>query len=140
MPLREKKRLALRFDVSEGRTREALDAMAEVWQAHMERSWTGLPQPGKPDSVAVRLAAQLIRTRYTLATLWSEPAVFDLEHREAALLFAAFYFAEAPLDRLWGRTDEDMAEDPVGAWFFPTWWRLLEHQEPDSMSGTFQFE
>ena len=60
--------------------------------------------------------------------------------REAALLFAAFYFAEAPLDRLWGRTDEDMAEDPVGAWFFPTWWRLLEHQEPDSMSGTFQFE
>jgi len=132
-------RIARRMGVEPSRAASALDAMARVWQDHRERTWIGPTDGSRPDSVAVRLTAQLIRTRHALGSLWNANAVFEHEHREAALLFAAFYFAEAPLDRLWGRDTDNLGEDPVGAWFFPTWWKLLEHQEPDSVSGTFQF-
>lgn len=132
-------RVGLRFGVSADAARDALGATQRAWTRHLERSWVGPLRDGQPDSVAVRLVAQLIRTRHALTRLWPEPPIHDLEHREALLLFAAFYFSEAPLDRLWSRDAESLGEDPVGQWFWPCWSRLLDNQEQESIRGTFAF-
>ncbi len=132
--------VARRLGVSEGAARQAMDALAEAWRPHLETTWLGAVQPGRPASVAVRLAAQLVRTRHSLYALWSRPCAEGQEHREALLLFAGHYFAEAPLDRLLGRDDEFLGEDPLGAWFWRVWLTLLGALEVDSTSElTFQF-
>ena len=132
-------RVARRLGVTPERARETMDHLYTAWEQHMGRSWTGALQSGQPDSVASRLCAQLVRTRHSLRDLWLATPIFEQEHREAALLFAAFYFSEAPLDRLWGRDKETLGEDPVGAFFWRTWRNVLENQEPDSMQMTYQF-
>jgi hypothetical protein len=64
----------------------------------------------------------------------------DQEHREAALLFAGHYFAEASLDRMWTRDHDELGEDPIGRWFWPTWLRLLEVRDQDSTADyTLQY-
>ena len=128
--------LSAHYQVGAEPARAILAAMRRAWTEHLDTSWTGPLIDGRPASVAVRLAAQLVATRLQLARLWDRPPSYDLEHRDAALLFAGHYFAEAPLDRLWGRDADDLGEDPIGRWFWPCWVALLDQMEPDSLADT----
>lgn len=125
-------RVTRRLGVPLPAARSALISLQHTWKRHMDATWVGDLTDEGPDSVAVRLAAQLVSTRHSLAALWNRGCAHGQEHREAALLFAAHYFAEAPLDRLWGRDQDGLAEDPVGKWFWPLWLAVLELHEPDS--------
>lgn len=124
------------YKVDPNAAKAALAAMGNAWRAHLDTSWTGPMVEGRPASVAVRLAAQLVATRLQLARLWQRSPSYDLEHRDAALLFAGHYFAEAPIERMWGRDAADLGEDPIGRWFWPCWIGLLDSMEPDSLADT----
>jgi len=126
--------IAAHFGTTPTAATAPLKLMAHSWAQHLGRSWAGPVTSGQPASVAVRLAAQLIATRSQLSRLWDRPPSYDMEHRDAALIFAGHYFAESPLDRLWGRDAQDLGEDPVGRWFWPCWTALLDHVEPDSIA------
>ncbi len=120
---------------------DALARLAQTWQRHLDTTWTDAVRPDRAPSVAARLTAQVLRTRQALGQLWDRAPILGQEHREAAALFAAHYFAEAPLDRLWSRDREALAEDPVGRWFWPVWTNLLYARDDDDSTAdrTFSF-
>lgn len=137
---RSAERVARRLGVEPDRAALALAGLEAVWRQHLDTTWLGSPSSGQPASVAVRLAAQLVRTRDAIGDLWLR-APDGQEHREALLLFAGHYFAEAPVDRLWGRARDGLAEDPVGRWFWPAWQKVLDSREYDSnATGEFVFD
>jgi hypothetical protein len=134
--------IAQRLGVERGAAADALARLDRVWTRHFEASWVGPLSPDRPASVAARLTAQILRTRQALGQLWDRPAILGVDHREASLLFAAHYFAEAPLDRLWSRDREALAEDPVGRWFWPVWTNLLyarEDYDDVEIDSTYSF-
>ncbi|MFT7521555.1 MAG: hypothetical protein ACI9MC_003706 [Kiritimatiellia bacterium] len=117
--------------------REALQKLHKIWERHLDTTWSSLPRTG-PASVASRLCAQLIRTRHSVGQHYARGCANELEHREALLMFAAHYFAEAPLDRLWARDDDGLSEDPIGRWFWPIWLRVTQNIETEhSVEQTF---
>lgn len=132
--------LGSRLGVDRPAAQRALDELCSLWSDRLNTTWTGLIHPQRPASVAARLTAQVLRTRQALGLLWTQHPELGQEHREAALLFSAHYLAEAPLDRLWSREREALAEDPVGQWFWPLWVNLLYAREDEpSSDSTYSF-
>lgn len=131
--------LTQRLQIDLAATQAGLLQLQQRWEAHLTETWVGRKR-SQPISVASRLAAQVLRTRHSLGQLWNRDAELGQEHREAALLFAAHYFAEAPLDRLWSSSSGTLAEDPIGQWFWPLWTDILHSRdlEPNA-DATFSF-
>ncbi|TVQ88793.1 MAG: hypothetical protein EA397_16480 [Deltaproteobacteria bacterium] len=133
------KHLASRLGSDPATAESSLAPLSQSWERHLAETWIGR-KGSQPVSVAARLAVQLLRTRHSLAQLWHRDAILGQEHREAALLFAAHYYAEAPIDRLWSSSAGSLAEDPIGSWFWPLWDDILHARDTEpTADATFSF-
>lgn len=124
--------VAERLKVPVARAERLLQEVDKAWSAHLRTTWAGHLVKGAVPSVAARLTAHLVRSADALHLLFHAGNVRDVAHRDVLLLFAAHYFAEAPLERLWSRPDVDLREDPVGVWFWTVWHRVLGSLETEN--------
>jgi hypothetical protein len=127
--------IATSVGVSNEKVARALDDVAREWAGQLDTAWCAPPNEGQPRSVQALITDHLIVTRDTLRRLLARAPDARAPHRDVVLMFAAHWFATAPLERLWADAtalpsgQSSSSVDPIGHWFWPTWIRLLESSE-----------
>ncbi len=133
--------IAIQLQVDPAVVSKALDPLANEWERHLEARWLAAPSAGRRHTIVALLMAHLVALRSSLVRMALREPDRRWEHRSLALLFAAHYLADAPIERLWLKGLSDMmvdseaplppAEDIVGCWFWTTWQRVLAASEFD---------
>lgn len=117
----------------------ALAQVAREWTAQLEAAWIGAPRDNEPKNAQWLIASHLHLVGDGLHRALTRPADPRAPHRDIALLFSAFYMGHQPLERLWAEANESVMwpasarlTDPMDAWFWGTWQRLLASWEDES--------
>lgn len=120
--------VASTLDITPETASAALKRIGAAWSDLARTSWGGVPSDERPHTIQGILAAHLARVQASLAQIRRMEPDPRADHHRMLLLFFAFHVSNAPLGRLWrpegGRVPDP--EDVPGAWFWPTWRRVLD--------------
>ena len=127
----------------EERTRLFLQEFEEAWNRRLDRRWAAPASTNRPHTVQSLLTNHLLASHVSLRRLYRRQPDPRAPHRDVLRLFAAFYFSESSLERLWDPTlsvmpaDETKKvpppEDVIGEYFWPLWQSVLNNLEHDGM-------
>lgn len=118
--------IAKKLSVPEAEATRELKEISEAWESQAADVWWGIStDPTKP-TVQGNLALHLMATACAVEDLLRRAPDPRWPHRDLLLLFLGHYFANAPIQRLWARTDAPPDIDPVGRYFWGTWQRVLD--------------
>lgn len=131
------KYLATKLEVDEEESAKALAEIHAAWEKQANSVWWGLCESPDHPTVQGNLALHLMATATAMTELLSRPPEPGVPHRDLLLLFLGHYFANAPIQRLWTKTDSPPEIDPVGRYFWGTWQRVIDTSfETDSATWT----
>ena len=126
----------------EERARLFLQELEESWTRRLERRWAAPASTNRPHTVQSLLTNHLLASHVSLRRLYRRQSDPRFRHQDVLRLFAAFYYSEAPLERLWDPTlsvmpDEGgkvpLPEDVIGEYFWPLWLNVLNNLDNDGM-------
>ena len=126
--------LAERFSVEADVMKSTLTEVAAAWSRHLDKGWCGAPAAGRTQSARSVLSLHMIHTHGALRRLYHRMPDPRAEHRDILMLYAGHYLATSPAERLWDEDDPTLPPggDPVGAWFWGSWLRILDASDIDN--------
>jgi hypothetical protein len=117
----------------------AMDKVAAEWKEQLDLAWVGAPADGHGRTVQALITTHLVVLQDGLRSAMARRADPRGPHKDILLLFAAQYFAHAPLERLWAEASENntwpsvrvSVTDVVGQWFWGAWTRVLDAMQDE---------
>lgn len=103
-----------------------LRSVHRTWSEQAAAVWWGTCKNPDQPTVQGNLALHLMATASALSEILSRRPEPLAPHRDVLFLFLGHYFANAPIQRLWTKTDAPPEINPVGRYFWGTWRRIVE--------------